>query len=75
MSAADLKNKIASLVSHILFEYEGLPCGIDPINASWIDLWCGEDFVRCQSVEEAMAVPLFGGKSLEDICLTTNFED
>lgn len=57
MSATDLKNRIASLVSHILFEYEGLPCGIDPINAGCIDLWCGEDSVRCKSVEEAMTGP------------------
>ena len=74
MSATDLKNRIESLVSHILFEYEGLSCGIDPINAGCIDLWCGEDSVRCKSVEEAMTIPLFGGKSLSDICQTTAFE-
>lgn len=74
MSATDLKNRIASLVSHILFEYGGLSCGIDPINAGCIYLWCGENSVCCKSVDEAMTATIFGGKSLSDICETTAFE-
>lgn len=63
-----MKNQIDSLVSHILFDYSGKPCGIDPINRKHIDMWYGDDDYCAKSIDDAMAFPLFNGKSLSEIC-------
>jgi len=68
MKATALRNKIASLATHILFDYNGKSCGIDPISASHIDIWYGDSAMTANSVEEAMQTPLFDGMSLTDIC-------
>lgn len=62
-----LRNRISSLCTHILFEYEGRNCGIDPISKKEIDVWFGDDFMTCRSVDEVMSAPVFGGKSLGEI--------
>lgn len=68
MKSDDLKKRIDSLVSHILFDYNGVPCGIDPLSREHIDMWYGQEDHRAKSVDEAMNVPLFDGKSLTQIC-------
>ena len=67
MKIEHLREEIESLASHILFEYKGMPCGIDPISMEHIDIWCGEDAVTATSVDEAMSYFLFNGKCLNDI--------
>lgn len=62
-----IKKRINELCSHFTFEYNGVPCGIDPLSIDSFDMWYGEDFFNVKSVDEVMSYPLFGGKSLADI--------
>ena len=67
MTAEQLRERISTLASHILFDFAGKECGIDPINANLIDLWCGGDGYTYSSVDDAMRAPVFDGKCLEEI--------
>lgn len=75
MKPDDLKKRIDSLISHILFDYNKKQCGIDPISRNNIDMWYGDNEYCASSVEDAMTYPLFDGKSLNQICdKITNIE-
>ena len=75
MKTDDLRKQIDSIITHILFDYNGKPCGIDPINLNSIDMWYGDDDYCAKSVDDAMSYPLFDGKSLNQICdKITNIE-
>lgn len=67
MKLDDLRKQIDSLITHILFDYNGKPCGIDPINHNNIDMWYGGNDYCAKSVDDAMEYPLFDGKSLNQI--------
>ena len=43
MSANELRDFIASLCSHVTFDFHGKSCGVDPLALDQIDLWCGDD--------------------------------
>ena len=73
MNAEQLKKEILSLVSHILFTYKGKDCGIDPLSVYDIDIWCGDSYKKCRSIDEVMNTPIFEGKPLKDICETVEF--
>lgn len=73
MKAAELQSRIDSLYSHILFRYNGKDCGIDPLNRTSIDVWCGDEFQNFTSVEDVMCTPFFDGKALQDICSEISF--
>lgn len=59
MNAQMLKKHIDSLASHILFDYNSIPCGIDPINRHNIDIWYGNNAYTAKSIDDAMSFPLF----------------
>lgn len=67
MTASDIKKQIGSLCSHVLFDYEGHACGVDPIATDEYDMWCGNDYMKARSINEVMTTPFFKGKALEDI--------
>ena len=67
MTIEDLQERIGELASHILFTYNGIDCGIDPISAHAIDMWYGDDGGTYDSLDAAMRVPIFDGKCLKDI--------
>ncbi len=68
MTATELRKQVESLISHVLFAYNGKPCGIDPISHQQIDVWYGDAVFTAKSVDEAMNSPFFDGKSLSQIC-------
>ena len=39
MSANELRDYIASLCSHVTFDFHGKSCGVDPLAPDQIDLW------------------------------------
>ena len=59
MTAKELRDRIESLCTHVLFDYNGKECGVDPFNAKHFDVWCGDKFMEAHSIDE--------GKALEDI--------
>lgn len=67
MRTADMRARIESLSSHVLFDYNGKHCGIDPFAHDHFDMWCGEDTMTAKSIDEVMQVPFFNGKALQDI--------
>lgn len=67
MTAIELRDRIKSLCTHVLFDYNGKECGVDPFNAKHFDMWYGDTFMEAHSIDEVMKTPFFGGKALEDI--------
>lgn len=67
MTIADVKNYLASLTSHIMFEYDGKSCGVDPLSKNKFNMWYGSEGITANSIGEVMTTKFFNGKSLEDI--------
>lgn len=67
MKASDLKDRIAKMYSHVLFEYKGRSCGVDPLTETRFNMWFGGDLITLSSVEDVMQIKFFGGKSLNEI--------
>ena len=67
MTAKDLRDRINSICAHVLFDYHGKECGVDPFNKNHFDMWYGDDFMKVHSIDEVMKAPFFEGKALEDI--------
>ena len=67
MTAKDLRDRINSIRTHVLFDYNGKECGVDPFNEKHFDMWCGDDFMEAHSIDEVMRAPFFEGKPLEEI--------
>ena len=67
MRALDLKERINSLCTHVLFTYNRKECGVDPFNEKHFDMWYGEECMEAHSIDEVMETPFFDGKALQDI--------
>lgn len=67
MNINNLKSYITSLTSHVLFEYNGKKCGIDPLSRTEFDIWYGEKIQTVKSSDDVFSVPIFDGKSLKQI--------
>lgn len=67
MNSDDFKKKISSLSSHILFEYNGVECGVDPLSPDSFDMWFGDKYHNAKSIDEVMTAPLFNGKCINQI--------
>lgn len=67
MNALEVKERINSLCTHILFDYNGRECGVDPFSHAEFDMWYGEKNVTAHSIDEVMNLPFFDGKALKDI--------
>ena len=67
MTAKDLRDRINSICTHVLFDYNGKECGVDPFSEDDFDMWCGDDYMKAHSIDEVMKTPFFSGKALEDI--------
>lgn len=59
MTADEIKQRIVSMVSHFIFEYEGKNCGVDPITPTHFDVWFDTDFTSMDSVDSVMTTPFF----------------
>ena len=64
---SELKDYLSALVSHVLFEYNGRSCGINPLAFNNFEMWMGEKYMTARSVEEVLSVKFFDGKSIEEI--------
>jgi hypothetical protein len=67
MSISDLKYKISSLAGFVGFNYNNSQCGVDPINQNHFEMWCGDNYIVAQSIDEVMTAKIFNGKSLIEI--------
>ena len=63
----ELKDRIASICTHVLFEYNGKDCGVDPFAEDQFDMWYGDKWIEAHSIDEVMTTPLFDVKSLNEI--------
>lgn len=67
MTILELEKRINSLCTHVLFDYKGHSCGIDPLALDDFDMWCGESYMRAKNIDEVINSPFFEGKSLCNI--------
>lgn len=63
----ELYDYINAHVSHVIFEYNGKNCGIDPFSNTNFDVWYGDKIEKMTSIEDVFHSPFFDGKSLADI--------
>ena len=56
-----------TMANHVLFEYNGKPCGIDPVTKEHYDMWCGDNEMVAHSIDEVLDTPFFDGKPLREI--------
>ena len=67
MNIDDFQQQIESVATHILFDFNGKPCGVDPLSKTEYDVWCGDIGKTVDSVEKVMSIPIFDGQSLSDV--------
>lgn len=67
MTEFDIKEYLGNLTSHVMFEYNGYSCGVDPLAHDNFDMWYGDESMTAHSIDEVMTTKFFDGKSLEDI--------
>lgn len=67
MTDFNVKKYLENLTSHIMFEYDGKNCGVDPLSLDKFDMWYGDKSMTAHSIEEVTDTKFFDGKSLEDI--------
>lgn len=67
VTVKELRDRINSLCTHILFDYNGKGCGVDPFSADNFDMWYGDEVMNAKSIDEVMQTSFFGGKALQDI--------
>lgn len=67
LKASELRERINSICTHILFDYNGKECGVDPFSEDNFDMWCGDETMNAKNIDEVMQTPFFDGKALQDI--------
>lgn len=67
MSIDEIRDTLEELRTHIAFELDGVPCGVEPYSREEYEMWYGEAHMTARSVDEAMAAPFFGGKTLTQL--------
>lgn len=67
MTISYVKKYLSNLAGHVTFEYNGFPCGVDPLSLNSFYMWYGENDITVESVEEVVNTKFFDGKSLKDI--------
>ena len=60
----DVIDRLANLENHLLFQYQGQKCGIDPITKSHYNIWMGEKSFVVSSIDDVMNSEIWQGKSL-----------
>lgn len=67
MTLAEAREYIVNLTSHVLFDYKGKNCGIDPLSRNKFEMWYGQECFTASTVDEVMTVKFYDGKSLTAI--------
>ena len=68
MNLEEIRNAIYSLVSFFGFNYNQKNCGVDPISHTQYEMWYGEEKTyTAKSIDDVLSVPLFNGKSINEI--------
>lgn len=67
MTLKEVRDYLASLTSHITFEYNGYSCGIDPLSRNKFVMWSADKKLAVESIDAVMTTEFFSGSSLKDI--------
>lgn len=59
MTDFNIKEYLGGLTSHIMFEYNGYSCGVDPLSLDKFDMWYGDKSMTAHSIEEVMETKFF----------------
>jgi hypothetical protein len=74
MTATEVKNYLSNLVSHLLFTFNDIECGIDPLASDNYEMWYGNETFTAHSIDEVMNVNFFDGKSMNEIVNLAKFD-
>ena len=75
MNSQDIRNRIAEMSSHVLFTYQGVKGGVDPISSEYFEIWFGDASDVATSLDAVMQLPIFNGLSLNAITEDIIFDD
>lgn len=67
MSVLEIRDYLSKLTGHVIFDYMGRSCGVDPLALDSFDMWYGNNEMTAKSIDEVMTAKFFNGKSLTDI--------
>ena len=67
MNFEDFKSYLSCLTSHVLFQFHGKPCGVDPISKERYDVWCGSDSRTMDNLEQVLTTPMFDHQPLQKV--------
>lgn len=70
MTIDKLKQLLIETNTHILFEYNGKECGIDPFVTHYV-LWYGDVDTDVKTLDEVVNAKIFDGKALVEIISDT----
>lgn len=73
MGIDDIKKTLGINFSHIVFDYAGEHCGVDPLAVNRFVAWCGDEEAEFKSVDELVEFPFLKGKKLKEICDEAKF--
>lgn len=62
-----IKQRLSEMCTHILFNYNGVQCGIDHISPTRFDMWYGDKVYEAKNIESVMNAAIFNGKTLGEI--------
>ena len=68
MTCEQIQDDIINTQSYYTFDYNGRPCGIDPVDGTF-NLWYGDADYNFSSMEELFKANVFDGKSLKEIII------
>lgn len=74
MKKSDLKKQILSLTQDITFDYHGKTACINPWSEDKFEVGFGDVAKIYSNIEDLMNDPLYGGKSLSQICNQLHIE-
>lgn len=73
MSIDNVKQTLGVDFFHVIFDYAGEHCGVDPLAPDLFVAWCGDEEAEFKSVDELVECPFFKGKKLKEICDVAEF--
>lgn len=62
-----VKQYLATDWNCFAFDYNGVPCGVDPISPTQYNIWYGDDNDVVHSFDEVFSVPFWDNKTIPEI--------
>lgn len=54
MTDFNIKEYLGGLTNHVMFEYNGYSCGVDPLSLNKFEMWYGDKSMTAHSIEDGI---------------------